>query len=92
MKIELGCLEIDVEYDYQPEEPSTYWYPGCPEAVEITDIKLGGRSLPAWVQGEILKQLEEDIVSDISVELEERRQDEESEMAGNGYRRIGRAA
>ena len=36
MKIELGYLEIDVDFDYQPEESATYWYPGAPESVEIT--------------------------------------------------------
>ena len=37
-------LEIEVEGDYQPEEPMEWGYsggyPGCPEQFEITEIRI----------------------------------------------------
>jgi len=40
--INLTLLGYDlvVEYDYQPEEPMTQFYPGCKEEVEITAVKV----------------------------------------------------
>lgn len=32
-------LEVEMEFDYQPEEPQTRNYPGCPASVEITGLK-----------------------------------------------------
>jgi len=32
--------EIEVDYDYEPYEPSTWTYPGCSEAVYINAVKL----------------------------------------------------
>jgi len=33
-------LELTVEYDYQRAERMTHSHPGCPEAIEITEIKI----------------------------------------------------
>jgi hypothetical protein len=41
-------VEFDIEYDYQPAEKEVRYYsdgsgyPGCPESLEITDIRIGG--------------------------------------------------
>lgn len=38
-------IELDVEFDYQPYEPSTYEYPGCAESVEITAVFFNGTDI-----------------------------------------------
>jgi hypothetical protein len=46
--VEYMWVEFDIEYDYQPAEKEVRYYsdgsgyPGCPESLEITDIRIGG--------------------------------------------------
>ena len=61
-------IELEVEFDYQPEEPEERYdsnmtgYPGCPEEISITKIEFDGRDL-TWLlmfyEDEILEALEE---------------------------------
>jgi hypothetical protein len=59
-------VELDIEFDYQPEEPMVMYYkdgsgdPGCPSEATITDIKIG--KINVW-------QLLEDQIEDIEKEL-----------------------
>ena len=30
----IGMTDVEISFDYQPSEPATYDYPGCPEEFE----------------------------------------------------------
>ena len=45
MTVEYKGVELEVEYDYQPEEAEERFYPGCSEQITITDIKIGDVSV-----------------------------------------------
>ena len=61
--IEYNEIVLEIEYDYQPMEPTVMYYkdgsgdPGCPSSVEINDIKHCGES--------IIELLSEDTIDDI---------------------------
>lgn len=40
--IEIAGVEVEgeVDYDYQPHEPMTRHYPGCPASCSVNDIKV----------------------------------------------------
>ncbi len=38
-------LDVDIEFDYQPEEPQTRDYPGCEADVDITSVTFKGVEL-----------------------------------------------
>ena len=33
-------FEIEVDFDYQPYERATLYYPGCSESVEINEVRI----------------------------------------------------
>ena len=37
-KLEYGGLDLKIEFDYEPEEPQTRDYPGCPDSIEVTEV------------------------------------------------------
>jgi hypothetical protein len=39
--LEYEGLELDIEYEYQPEEPMELEYPGCEEEFTIEKIMIG---------------------------------------------------
>jgi hypothetical protein len=61
--LELGPLqEVDciVEYDYQPAERMTAFYPGCDEKIEITDVILDGVTLSPRILSALIEALQGD--------------------------------
>jgi len=38
--VNINGLEFDVEFDYQPREEATQFYPGCNESIDITTVKV----------------------------------------------------
>jgi hypothetical protein len=61
--LELGPLqEVDciVEYDYQPKERMTAFYPGCDEKIEITDVILDGVVLSPRILSALIEALQGD--------------------------------
>ena len=61
--LELGPLqEVDciVEYDYQPKERMTAFYPGCEEKIEITDVILDGVTLSPRILSALIEALQGD--------------------------------
>jgi len=38
VKITLYYEELEIDFDYQPPEPKTWNYPGCPEELIINSI------------------------------------------------------
>lgn len=41
-KVNYKGVTFDVEFDYQPDEPQTYDYPGCGASVDVTCIECNG--------------------------------------------------
>ena len=48
-------VELEVEFDFQPYEPSTSEYPGCPEEIMITSVIFNGTDITdfIWEFGDI---------------------------------------
>jgi len=69
-------LELIVEYDHQPFEAMTHHYPGCPEAIEITDIKILDCPVSQQLFENIIhvygKEIEQAVWEEIREEQEER--------------------
>lgn len=42
-------VEIEVDYDYSPEEPQTYDYPGYPETVDVWAARVEGTDVTEWL-------------------------------------------
>jgi hypothetical protein len=62
-------IEITVHYDYEPEEPAGYDYPGAAEALRIYDVEpTDGRSLSLLPDYQEL--LEEEILEQIHYDIE----------------------
>lgn len=38
--VDINGLVFDVEFDYQPKEAETLYYPGCPASIDITGVKM----------------------------------------------------
>lgn len=47
-------IEVEIDFDHQPEEKMTRHYPGCPAHIEINEIKLP-------TADEVVKQYEQEI-------------------------------
>lgn len=64
-------LELDVEFDYQPEEPEVRYYPdgsgypGCAEEIDVYKVSLNGTDITELfddfteMEEEISKQIKE---------------------------------
>jgi hypothetical protein len=63
-------IKVDIGYDYQPEEPMTWNYPGCPEAVEIYEVTLHGTDNEIFIiDADLMNSLEEKILEHIADEM-----------------------
>jgi len=40
LKTDLGGIEVEIFFDYQPAEQLTRDYPGCPESIQISEVKI----------------------------------------------------
>lgn len=49
-----------VNFDYQPSEPSTFFYPGCDESITVNTVEINGNEFPTWLYPAIKEQVEED--------------------------------
>lgn len=52
-------LEVDIEYDFHPEEPATQEYPGCEAAVEINEILVCGTDILGDLTSDQMDALEQ---------------------------------
>lgn len=60
--LKFKSLDISVSYYQQPEEATTYDYPGCAGSFEIEEIQSGGLDLLEFFeQLELLDELEQSI-------------------------------
>lgn len=53
-------VKIDVEFEFQPEEKSTHYYPGAKASIEIESAKVGSNEIPNWVFNCISQQIADD--------------------------------
>ena len=61
--VTVGGITFDVEFDYQPMEEATQYYPGAKESIEITGVRMEGVEIgeiinPYWL-GRITEELME---------------------------------
>lgn len=49
IKVKKNNVELEVEFDFQPYEPSTSEYPGCPEEIVITSVVLDGTDITDFI-------------------------------------------
>jgi hypothetical protein len=52
--VTVSGITFDVEFDYQPKEMETMYYPGCNESIDITcvkmqDVEIGEIINPYWL-------------------------------------------
>ena len=52
-------LEVEVNYDYQPQEPSDGAYPGCDEEISINSVMLGETDILGRLIGDELENITE---------------------------------
>ena len=73
-----GCddadLPAEVDFDYQPAERQTMYDPGCPEDVEITDIRVDACPKCGWKLDPAAKGLEQ-FYDDLEKEILKSRRD-----------------
>ncbi len=55
-------IDIDVEFDHQPKEHQTRTYPGCPESVCLTEVKIKGVDLALELLSNLFIELIEEKV------------------------------
>ena len=64
MTVEYKGVELEVEYDYQPEEACVMYYsdgsgyPGCAEQIDITEITINGVDVFELLEND-LEEIEE---------------------------------
>lgn len=64
---DLGEIEAEVEFDYEPYEPRTWEEPGCPERVDICNIKaFGGVDITHLFSPRDLREFETRILDGIA--------------------------
>jgi len=57
-----GTGDLVVEYEHCPGEPGSYWDPGEPSRVEITDVRFRGREL-SNISDQNYERLEEELLA-----------------------------
>lgn len=60
-------VDVEVEFDFQPEERMTRDYPGCPAYIEIISVIRGGVDITAFIDETEIQQIEQriwDILND----------------------------
>ena len=68
-------VELEIEYDYQPEEKQTWDYPGCGESFEITSIKINDIDVMELLEEQI-ESIEEALVEELKGRFQEPDEDD----------------
>jgi signal recognition particle subunit SEC65 len=76
--IEVGDegFDVDCHFDYQPMEPRSWDYPGCPEQASIYLVKRADTGEEIDLDPKVVAKLEEEILDSITQEAMERAVDE----------------
>lgn len=64
-------FELEVEYDYTPEEGDNWNSPHFPEEAEITSAKVFGQEILQHLSEEMLNRLRTEALEDIAAEREQ---------------------
>ena len=60
-----GCeteCRADVYFEYTPEEPRGWNYPGCPASAELRHVRVGALDVLPLMSAEAVRELEESLV------------------------------
>jgi AAA15 family ATPase/GTPase len=57
------CVEIEVEYDYEPFEPMTRNYPGWPESATIYKVTIVGTDVEIELLPKVQQEMEDEILN-----------------------------
>jgi len=60
--VNINGIEFDVEFDYQPREEATQFYPGCNESIDITGVTMQGVQVGEIIAPYWLGRIEEDLM------------------------------
>ncbi len=62
VNVTVPCIDMQVEFDHQPKESETLTYPGCPESVCLTEVKIKGVDLALELLSNLFIELIEEVV------------------------------
>jgi hypothetical protein len=61
-------VDLVVEYEYSPAEAAQHYgdapYPGCPEYVEVTSVKVGDSDIYELLDASVIEALESEVLED----------------------------
>lgn len=60
--VTVGGITFDVEFDYQPREEATQFYPGAKESIEITGVSMQGVEIGEIISPYWLGRINEDLM------------------------------
>ena len=60
--VDINGLVFDVEFDYQPMEEATQFYPGAKESIEITGVSMQGVEIGEIINPYWLGRITEDLM------------------------------
>ena len=60
--VDINGLVFDVEFDYQPKEAETLYYPGCNESIDITGVSMLGIEIGEIISTYWLGRIEEELL------------------------------
>lgn len=60
--VTVGGITFDVEFDYQPKEEATQYYPGAKESIEITGVSMQGVEIGEIISPYWLGRITEDLM------------------------------
>jgi len=60
--VNINGLEFNVEFDYQPREEATQFYPGCNESIDITGVTMQGVEVGEIISQYWLDRINEDLM------------------------------
>jgi len=60
--VTIAGITFDVEFDYQPMEEATQFYPGAKESIEITGVRIKGVEIGEIINPYWLGRITEDLM------------------------------
>lgn len=66
-----GEVEVEVGYDYQPEEKQTWDEPGCPESIDLHTVTLWHTDVYSKLDKDTITSIEDMIKDEIEYQREE---------------------
>ena len=60
--VTVGGITFDVEFDFQPREEATQYYPGAKESIEITGVSMQGVEIGEIINPYWLSRITEELM------------------------------